>query len=261
MGIELRNVCYKIDDHKVINDLSFVIKERKITFIVGESGCGKSILLSLINGDDDLIDGEIITSVRAKIGFLRQNPEERFFCNTIYEEMTFVLKKKRIKNYEKRILEALEIVGLDENYLGRSPFEISKGEQKKVALAILLALNPNILLLDSPFSNLDFTSKKKLVKLLRMMKLKYGKTIIIASNDMDMALELADEVICLKNGSLAFIGNKFDLFTNNKLLKENNITKPKLINFSDFVKVSKEINIGYRDDISDLMKDIYRFVK
>lgn len=260
MGVELRKVCYEINNYRIFNELSFEIKSRKNTFIVGESGCGKSLLLSLINGDD-LAYGEIIIDEGAKIGFLRQNPEERFFCNTIYEEILFALKKNRVKNYERRVLESLEIVGLDESYLYRSPFEISKGEQKIVAFAILLACNPNILLLDSPFSNLDFASKKKIIKLLRMMKLKYGKTIIIASDDTDIALELADEVICLKDGDLVFKGNKFDLFTNNKLLKENNITKPRLINFTDLVKVNKGIDIGYRDDINDLMKDIYRFVK
>ena len=93
------------------------------------------------------------------------------------------------------------------------------------------------------------------------MKLKYGKTIIIASSDTDLALSLADDVIGLNNGNLIFQGDKFDLFMNTKLLNENNIDEPDIIRFENLVKNDKGIDIGYRDDINDLMKDIYRFVK
>ena len=93
-----------------------------------------------------------------------------------------------------------------------------------------------------------------------MMKLKYGKTIIIATSDTNIALELADEVIGLDN-EVIFKGNKFDLFTNKKLLDKCNIVEPDIIRFTNLVKNRKGINMGYRDDINDLMKDIYRFVK
>ena len=128
-----------------------------------------------------------------------------------------------------------------------------------LALAILLSQKFKVFLLDEPFINLDYESKKNMIKLFRMMKLKYGKTIIIASSDTDIALELADEVMRLNDGKLIFIGNKFDLFTNTKLL--DNIDIPQLIQFSNLVKEKKNINIGFRDDINDLIKDIYRFVK
>ena len=84
---------------------------------------------------------------------------------------------------------------------------------------------------------------------------------MIASVDVDDALQFADYVICLKNGSLIFQGDKFDLFTNNKLLKESNIPKPQIIKFTDSFKEGRKVNIGYRDDINDLMKDIYRVVR
>lgn len=239
------------------DDLSFNINEKKITFIVGESGSGKSSLLSLIN-EDISYSGEIVKS----IGFLKQNPENYFFCNTIYEEILYELKKKKIKcDYDKKIVSALKMVGLDRSFLNRSPFEISKGEQKKVAIACVLVCNPKLYILDEPFMNLDYSSKKKIVKLFRMMKLKYGKTFVIASSDTNVALELADEVIGLKKGKIVFQGNKFDLFTNHELLSKANILEPKIVKFTNLVKNTKGINLGYRDDINDLMKDIYRFVK
>ena len=108
------------------DDLSFNINEKKITFIVGESGSGKSSLLSLINGDISY-SGEIVKG----IGFLKQNPENYFFCNTIYDEILYELKKKKIRcDYDKKIVSALKMVGLDRSFLNRSPFGISKGEQK-----------------------------------------------------------------------------------------------------------------------------------
>ena len=130
-----------------------------------------------------------------------------------------------------------------------------------MALAFLLAQKYKVFLLDEPFMDLDFESKKRFIKLFRMMKLKYGKTIIIASSDTDLALSLADDVIGLNNGNLIFQGDKFDLFMNTKLLNENNIDEPDIIRFENLVKNDKGIDIGYRDDINDLMKDIYRFVK
>ena len=242
-----------------LNDLSFRIKEGKITFIVGESGSGKSLLLSLINGNISDYNGNIIRDGVSlnKIGFLRQN--YYFMFNTIYEEILFYLKKKKIKS-DKQVIMALKMVGLDESFLYRSPFELSKGEQKKLALAILLSQKFKVFILDEPFINLDYESKKNMIKLFRMMKLKYGKTIIIATSDTDIALELADEVIGLDN-EVIFKENKFDLFTNKKLLDKCNIDEPDIIRFTNLVKNRKGINMGYRDDINDLMKDIYRFVK
>ena len=254
MEIVLDDVSYNI-----IDNLSLKINEGRITFIVGKSGSGKSTLLSLINGDLPLEKGNIVNF--KKCGFLRENFEDSFFCNTIYQDMFFVLRKNGIKNCDKKILESLKIVGLKNNILDRSFFEISKSQQKKIALACLLSLNYSIYLLDEPFRNLDYASTENLLKLFSMMKFKYGKTIIIASNDTDIALREADEVICLKEGKLFFKGNKFDLFTNTELFKKSDLTLPKLIEFTNLVKENKGIAMGYRDDISDLMKDIYRFVK
>lgn len=251
--------------YKAINNVSFRIKEKKITVIVGESGSGKSTLLSLMADILKPTGGEIVRErIDSKdIGFLFQKPDSQFFCNTIYEELAFTLKKRHVfKNeLDKRILDSLKMVGLNESYLNRSPLEISRGEQKKLALAILLAYNPKVLILDEAFSGLDAASKRHMIKLFKMMKLRYDKTIILATSDVDLAHEIADEVIGINNGKIVFCGNKFDLFTNSTLLKTYNIGMPKLIKFTNLVKKSKNINIGYRDEINDVMKDVYRYVK
>ena len=244
-------VIFKNETRKFLfnfNDVTFHICDKKITFIVPSNN---SLLFAL---KDDLNN--------QKVAFLRKNEEDYFFCNTIYEEILFRLKKRKRKcNYDKKILGSLKMVGLDANYLKRSPLEISKGEQKKLAIASILAFNPKIFILDEPFTNLDFSSKKKLIKLFRLMKLKYGKTFIISTSDTDVVLALADEVIALKDDKIIFQGNKIDLFTNKKFMKEASIFEPKIIEFTNLVEKLKGINLGYRDDINDLIKDIYRFVK
>ena len=233
------------------NNLSLKIKNGKINFVMGIS---KDLLYSLID------NGKFIELKNYRTCTLNKNFDDYFFCNTVYEELLFVLKKNRIKDY-KKIMEVLKIVSLDESFLERSPFEISKGEQKKLALAKLLVCNPKVLILDEPFLYLDSSSRKSLIKLFRMMKLRYGKTIIILSDDTDLALSLADEILCLQDNNLIFEGNKFDFLSDENLLKKCHLAVPKLIQFSNLVKAWKNINIGYRDDINDLMKDIYRFVK
>lgn len=267
MGIILKDVVQEVltDDGKVvrlIDNISLKIKEKKITFVVGPSGSGKSLLLSIMNGEEVNSYGMVIND-EERTCFLRQNEEDYFFCNTIYEELLFVLKKNKVKddNCLKKIINVLKMVGLDNDYLKYSPFKISKGEQKRLALAKVLITNPRILILDEPFNNLDCQGRKMMMKLFRMMKLRYGKTFIIVDNNPDTVLTQADEVICLKDGTVIFKGNKFDFFSNKELLKEVGMTKPKLIAFSDLVKKNKGIDLGYRDDIDDLIKDIYRFVK
>ena len=259
MEIRLDNVNYFN-----LKNLSFTIRDSKITFVLGESGSGKSNLLSLICDDINDYEGNIVRDISLnKIGFLRQNYIDYFVFNTVYEEFLYVLKKRKLKivNYDKQMIQALEMVGLNESFLNRSLYEMSKGEQKRVSLAILLDQKFKVFFLDVLFTNLDFESKKRLIKLFKMMKIRYNKTIIIASCDTDIVLDSADEVIYLEKGKLIFKGDKFDLFTNKKLYENANIDEPKLIQFSNLVKKEKNINIGFRDDINDLIKDIYRFVK
>ena len=137
MEIRLDNVNYFN-----LKNLSFTIRDSKITFVLGESGSGKSNLLSLICDDINDYEGNIVRDISLnKIGFLRQNYIDYFVFNTVYEEFLYVLKKRKLKivNYDKQMIQALEMVGLNESFLNRSLYEMSKGEQKRVALAILLA--------------------------------------------------------------------------------------------------------------------------
>lgn len=220
------------------------INKGEITVVIGR---GKSEFLKSFD-----IDG--------KKSFYLDNNFDDFFCNSIYDDIYFVLKKRGFKNIDKRILNSISMVKLDYSCLSRSISSLSLGEKKKVSLARLLACNPRFLYLNEPFFGLDLCSKKEFIRLFKMMKVRYGKTFVISTDDMNLAFELADNLIVL-NGDVVFSGNKYDFFTSEKLVSKYNICVPKLVEFVSYVRKNKNVKLSYRDDISDIMKDIYRFVR
>ena len=262
MEIKLDKVSYKI-----IKDVSLNISG-KITCITGKSGCGVSTLLELISGlnkpDNGIIEighGYIsndlvknISFVRKKVGYVFQRSDDYFFRKTVRDELKFSLKDYK-GDTDKRTRDSLKTVGLDDSFLDRSPFDLSSGEKELLLIASVLAYNPEVIVLDEPFHDLDFKNRDKMIKLLKMMKNRYKKTIIVGTTDSDVILKLADRVYVLDDGKIVYWGNKY------KILKSDYVDKPKLIKFSLMALEKKNINIGFRDDISDLMKDVYRNVK
>ena len=198
-----------------------------------------------------------------KIGLVFQFPEEQFFCKTVKQEIEFGMNcfHYKTRTIEKRVIDSLKMVGLDESYLDRDPFTLSHGEMRSVAIASVLAFNPKIIVLDEPTVGLDSDCKKNLARMIRILKTRYSKNIIVVSHDTDFLLKVADTISVLENGQIVLTGNKYDVFSNEKVMKENNIKVPKIIQFSNLVKKKKNIKIGYRDEINDLIKDIYRYVK
>lgn len=283
MEVKYCNVGYiynkKTSQEKfVLEDINLEFKNGNVYAIVGKCGSGKTTLVELINGIllpttgyIDILSYQLdqnkkiknINNLRNKIGLVFQFPEEQFFASTVEKEIEFALtcfnyKKSGMK---KRIKDALLMVGLDESFLNRDPFTLSHGEKRLVAIASILVFNPKIIVLDEPTVGLDSSSKKNILKIIRMLKTRYNKTVIIVSHDTDFLLKISDEVIILADGKVALKGNKYDVFSNSKVLKENNIKVPDIIEFSNLVKKKKNIKIGYRDEINDLIKDIYRYVK
>ena len=254
------------------------IESNKIYGIIGKSGSGKSSLIQLINGLLLPTDGKItigkykldnksklkkIKQIRSNVGIVFQYPEEQFFCHTVREEIEFSLKcyNFKLNVIDKQVTDALKIVGLDESFLERDPLSLSHGEMRKVALASILAYNPKIIVLDEPTVGLDDLAKKNLVKIIRKLKLRYGKTIIIVSHDTNFLLQIVDFVYLLENGTVSLSGDKYKVLSDESKLKDNNILVPDILAFSNLVMKKKNIRLGYRDDINDLIKDIYRHVK
>ena len=281
MEVKFNHVFYVYNEKTplskmVLGDINATFKEGKITSIMGKSGSGKTTLIELINALIIPTKGNIqvgskiisktrkiknINNLRYKIGLVFQVPEEQFFCKTVKEEIEFGMKyfNKSVKSIQKHISDALIMMGLDDSYLNRNPFTLSSGEMRKVAIASVLAFNPKVIILDEPTIGLDNKSKENLIKIIKLLKNRYKKTIIVVSNDTDLLLKISDHVILLDKGKIVLEGNKYDVFKQD--IEKYSLKRPKIIEFEQLVLEKKGIKIGYRDDINDLMKDVYRYVK
>lgn len=281
MEVKFNNVYYTYNEKTplsklVLGNINITFKEGTINGIIGRSGSGKTTMIELINALILPTKGNItvgskvisrtrkiknINNLRYRIGLVFQYPEEQFFCKTVKEEIEFGMKyfKKNVKSMEKHVSDALLMVGLDDSYLTRNPYTLSSGEMRKVAIASILAFNPKIVILDEPTIGLDNSSKENLIKIIKLLKNRYHKTVIIVSNDTDMLHKISDHIVLLDKGKIILEGSKYEVFKQD--IEKYGIKKPKIIEFEELVYKEKKIKIGLRDDINDLMKDVYRYVK
>ncbi len=279
MEVVFKNVSYVTKNpfpKIILGDINIEFKSNKINGITGSSGSGKTVLAEMINalitptkgsiliGDNEIYENKIsnIGEIRNKIGLVYQKPEEQFFLPTVLKEVAFGIKnfKENPRQKENLVIETLQMVGLNETYLKRNPFTLSSGEKRKVAIASILICNPEVIILDEPTMGLDQASKKNIIKTIKSLKTKYNKTVFVISKDTDMLLKISDYVVVLNKGQVVLEGNKYTVFTN-KDLEEYGIKRPDIINFEMLVLNKKKIKLGYRDEINDLMKDVYRYVK
>lgn len=260
MGLKLENVSYK----DKLKNISYEFEEGKITSVISSSGSGKTILSYLISGIEKPEVGEIINPYHGReIGYVFQNAEESFIFNTVREEIIFGLRKYNYKvdNLNKRIEDSLKMVGLPLEYLDRSPFELSSGEKELLSIAVVLSLNPKLIIIDDPLAYLDNKREEYLIKLLKKLKNSYHKTIIIFTSDIEFSSKLADNYLLLKNGKVSSFGVNKDLLVSSDKIKKVGVEIPKIVDFITTVKKKKNIDLEPTFDIKELMKDIYRNVK
>lgn len=254
-------------EHEVLKNINIKLKAGKINAIVGKSGSGKTTLLELITGilkpttGKVLIDEKEIDNLNNAfdIGYVSQD-NNQFLQKTVKEELEMLLKlyNYKLKEKNKRINDSLIMVGLNEKYLNLNINNLSSGEKKKLALASALILNPSILIIDEPVIGLDRKTKEELKKIFRILKTRYNKTIIFVSNNLDFVLEVADYVYVLYDKEIVLEGKKIDVLSKTDILKKYEIIGPNITSFENLVLTKKQIKIGYRYEINDLIKDIYR---
>lgn len=254
-------------EHEVLKNINIKLKAGKINAIVGKSGSGKTTLLELITGilkpttGKVLIDEKKIDNLNNAfdIGYVSQD-NNQFLQKTVKEELEMLLKlyNYKLKEKKKRINDSLIMVGLNEKYLNLNINNLSSGEKKKLALASALILNPSILIIDEPVIGLDRKTKEELKKIFRILKTRYNKTIIFVSNNLDFVLEVADYVYVLYDKEIVLEGKKIDVLSKTDILKKYGIIGPNITSFENLVLTKKQIKIGYRYEINDLIKDIYR---
>ena len=260
MQISLKNVSYTYNyktpyAREVLKDINLKIDEGSYTVIVGKTGSGKSTLIEHINGlllptkGEVAVDNILITNPQSKkerrelakklkilrqdVAVLFQFSEQQLFETSVLKDIIFAPLNYGVEE-EKAISKAKELiklVGLDESYLDKSPFELSGGEMRKVALCGVLALEPKVLILDEPTVALDYQSREEIMAMVKRLKEEFDMTIVLVTHNMDYVLEYADKVFVLKNGEVSFEGKVEDLFLNEQVLKENSLELPEVLKF------------------------------
>lgn len=271
MEIVFDKVNFICDEKTILSNINLNIKDSSITAVMGKSGSGKTILVEMLAGlitptsgsikiGDNILYDDKNSIITNKIGIVLQNSTEQFFLDTVEKEILFAIKhlNKNVKDIKKHLIDSLVMVGLDETYLDRNPILLSNSEKKKVAIASVLCTNPKILILDEPTVGLDSESIDNLIILIKLLKNRYKKTIIIVSKNSDFIHKMADNVVVLHDGKIVLNGTKYEVFTDNII--EYGIKRPKIIEFEKLVRDKKNIRLLYRDEINDLMKDIYRYI-
>lgn len=235
MGIQVKNIFYTYQKKatnatQALMDVSLEIKDNDFLAIVGETGSGKSTLAQMFNAllipdkGDVLVNDYVINyknrksrklrGLRKQVGLVFQFPEYQLFEETVEKDVAFGVKNFGIKGEEalNRAHEALKQVGLDESYFKRAPFDLSGGEKRKVAIAGILAIDPDILIFDEPTAGFDPQSSKDLMNLITEFH-KNGKTIIIITHDMDLVNTYTKRVVMLERGQVTFDGTPNELFS------------------------------------------------
>ncbi len=217
-----------------IHNISFSITHGESVALVGENGAGKSTLLHHLNGflqpdsgsvsiGDYPITQKNLKAVRRSVGMVFQDPDDQLFMPTVLDDVCFGplnlgLAPDSAKN---AALHALERVGAA-HLVDRPPYRLSGGEKRSVAIATVLAMSPDVLIMDEPSSNLDPRARQRLIKLLMSFK----HTKIIATHDLDMAVDLCERTIVLHKGKITADGATLDIFQNDTLMNESGLIKP-----------------------------------
>jgi len=235
MGIQVKNIFYTYQKKatnatQALMDVSLEIKDNDFLAIVGETGSGKSTLAQMFNAllipdkGDVLVNDYVVNyknrksrklrGLRKQVGLVFQFPEYQLFEETVEKDVAFGVKNFGVKGEEalNRAHEALKQVGLDESYFKRAPFDLSGGEKRKVAIAGILAIDPDILIFDEPTAGFDPQSSKDLMNLITEFH-KNGKTIIIITHDMDLVNTYTKRVVMLERGKVTFDGTPNELFS------------------------------------------------
>ncbi|CRH90284.1 ABC transporter%2C ATP-binding component [Chlamydia trachomatis] len=248
--IEVKNIKYKYDEedeHYTLNDVSFHVKQGEWLSIIGHNGSGKSTTVRLIDGlleaesGDIFIAGDKLTAEnvwekRQQIGIVFQNPDNQFVGATVEDDVAFGLENQGLPYEEmvQRIQEALELVGMAE-FKTREPARLSGGQKQRVAIAGVVALRPNIIILDEATSMLDPEGRLELIRIVKQIKTAYGMTVISITHDLD-EVALSDRVLVMKSGQIESTSTPAQLFIREDL-EELDMDKPFTIELLDRLKV------------------------
>jgi energy-coupling factor transport system ATP-binding protein len=242
MGIEVENVSFSYPDKKVLKNVNFKIENDEFVGLVGPTGCGKTTLAYCLNGlIPNSIKGKFsgkvtveglstaehkVSEIARNVGLVFQDPDWQIFNLTIKDEVAFSLKNLKMDKIEKRIKDALKIVGLN-GYENEDPNKLSQGQKQKLCIASVVASKPKIIILDEPTSQLDYKNTEIIHKILKKLN-RMGTTVLIIEHDTDWVAEYATRVLIMNDGTIIDDGLPDKVFSKVKILKKLGIKIPRL---------------------------------
>lgn len=265
--------------HQAIKDLSLSISSGSFVAIIGHTGSGKSTLIRHLNGLEIPTSGEVdigdfhlakdkkiknMKELRSKVGVVFQYPEHQLFEETVEKDIAFGPKNFGVPEADitKRVKTIMPKVGLSNELLEQSPFELSGGQMRRVAIAGVLAIQPEVLVLDEPTAGLDPRGQKEMMDMFYRMHQEENLTTVLVTHSMEDALRYADNVIILNNGTVYMEGAPEEVFVHEKALKDVQLDVPEVIQFLHTFEDRFGVSIPYnRQSTSELAEAIHDVLK
>lgn len=282
MSITVENLTYTYskgmpNETRALEDVSFRLEPGEFAAIIGHTGSGKSTLVQQLNGllrpdSGKITVGEVcitdpstkMTEVRRKVGLVFQYPEYQLFEETVAKDVAFGPKQVGMtgEKLERVVEESIRLTGLDyEEVKERSPFELSGGQKRRVAIAGVLAMKPEILILDEPTAGLDPSAHRDVLELIRRIHRQEKMTILLVSHNMGDIAKLADRVLVMNRGRLVMNGSPAEVFARGKQLREMGLGQPPATEFMERLKDRMPGIDAAQLSIEDAAKEICRYLK
>lgn len=264
--LEVKNLSHTYDGNTpfvndAVKNVSFSIEKGEIVGIIGHTGSGKSTLVQHLNGLLKPTNGKILLDdvdiwenpkkirlVRSKVGIVFQYPEYQLFEDTVYKDIAFGPKNMGLSDEEinKRINDICALVGIKPEYLEKSPFDLSGGEKRRVAIAGVMAIKPEIIIFDEPVAGLDPKGRADVIKMIYDYSKQYNATVLIISHNMeDMAL-ITDKLIVMNKGELVLFDKTYNVFKRYDFLKSIGLNVPMV---TQVMLILKKKGLNIPDDI------------
>ena len=249
-------------EKKALDNVNLVIEDGEFLVLIGHTGSGKSTLIQHLNGllepssgriivdDIDLTNKETkLTDIRKKIGLVFQYPEYQLFEETIEKDIAFGPNNLGLSKevVSERVKKSMEMVGLDyETYKDVSPFDLSGGQKRRVAIAGVIAMEPKVLILDEPTAGLDPKGRDDILEQIKILHEKYKMTIVLVSHSMEDVGKLAEKIIVMNKGKVALMGKPSEIFKEVEVLEEIGLAVPQV---TYLMRALKEKGFNVSDEV------------
>ncbi len=279
MSLKVENLFYTYMkgtpfEKEALNNVSLEIGDGEFVGIIGHTGCGKSTLVQHFNGllkpeegrvfiDGELMNKKSLKEMRKKVGMVFQYPEYQLFEETVYKDIAFGLKNEKLSKEEERerVLHAARITGLEEDLLEKSVFELSGGQKRRAAIAGVVVMRPEILVLDEPAAGLDPEGRETILDFARRICDEDGVSVVLVSHSMEDIARVADRVIVMNDGTVEMEGTPEEIFSQSTRLEEIGLTAPQISKLFD--KLSQEFpqiprKVFTVEKAADILEDILK---